>query len=115
MTIGQRIKARRNELGLSADELAKRLGKNRATVYRYESDDIKDLPLSILEPLAKALFTTPADLMGYSSSDQLRSDERVLLTNYNILNDTGKAEAQARIQEMTELRKYTQESQAKNA
>ena len=39
-TIGSRIRQKRQELGMSVDELAARLGKNRATVYRYESDDI---------------------------------------------------------------------------
>lgn len=69
MTIGQRIKSRRIELGLSVDELAEKLGKNRATVYRYEKDDIKDLPITVLEPLAKVLETTPADLMGWEKED----------------------------------------------
>lgn len=63
--ISDRIRARREELGLSVAELAKRLGKNRATVYRYESNDIEDMPSSVLEPLAKALQTTPAYLMGW--------------------------------------------------
>lgn len=66
MTIGDRIKQRRLELGYSVEDLAKKLGKNRATVYRYESGDIKDLPTQILEPLAEALSTTPAELMGWT-------------------------------------------------
>ena len=33
LTIGERIKERRKELGLSVDELAERLNKNRATIY----------------------------------------------------------------------------------
>lgn len=33
MNTGARIKARRQELGLSVDELADKLGKNRATIY----------------------------------------------------------------------------------
>lgn len=45
MTIGKRIKLRRIELGLSADELAERIQKNRATVYRYEGDEIANLTL----------------------------------------------------------------------
>ena len=65
MTIGQRIKQKRIEMKLSADELAKRLGKNRATVYRYENGDIENLPIDILEPIAQALNTTPAYLMGW--------------------------------------------------
>lgn len=69
MTIGERIKNRRKELGLTVDELAQRLEKNRATVYRYESNDIEKLPTTVLEPLAKALDVTPAYLMGWKSSD----------------------------------------------
>lgn len=63
--IGQRIKSRRKELNISADELAKRLGKDRSTIYRYEKGDIENLPLDILEPIADALETTPAYLMGW--------------------------------------------------
>ena len=68
MEIGERIKQRRLELNLTVDELAKRLGKNRATIYRYESNDIENFPTTILEPLAKALNTTPAYLMGWEES-----------------------------------------------
>lgn len=64
-TVGNRIKLRRKQLGLSADSLAKKLGKNRATIYRYESDEIENLPLNILEPLARALGVSPAYLMGW--------------------------------------------------
>lgn len=65
MKIGERIRQRRKFLGLSVDELAEKLGKNRATVYRYESNDIEKLPTTVLEPLADALKTTPAYLMGW--------------------------------------------------
>lgn len=70
MTIGARIKARRKEIGLSVDEVADRIGKNRATVYRYESNEIEKYPLDILEPLAKALNTTPAYLMGWEETQK---------------------------------------------
>lgn len=65
MTIGERIKSRRKHLGMSADELGKKLGKDRSTIYRYEKGDIENLPLDILEPIAKALGTTPQYLMGW--------------------------------------------------
>lgn len=65
MTIGDRIKNRRKHLGMSADDLGKRLGKDRSTIYRYEKGDIENLPLDILEPIAKALGTTPQYLMGW--------------------------------------------------
>jgi transcriptional regulator with XRE-family HTH domain len=65
MTIGDRIKNRRKFLKMSADELGKRLGKDRSTIYRYEKGDIENLPLDILEPIAYALETTPQYLMGW--------------------------------------------------
>lgn len=65
MGIGQRIKERRKALKMSAEELGKRLGKDRSTIYRYEKGDIENLPLDILEPIAKALNTTPQYLMGW--------------------------------------------------
>lgn len=67
MNVGERIKERRKELGLTVDDVANMLGKNRATIYRYESNEIENLPISILEPLAKLLDTTPAKLMGWST------------------------------------------------
>lgn len=70
MRIGERIKQRRLELGYTADTLAKMLNKNRATIYRYENGDIENMPIDVLEPLAKALNTTPAYLMGWQESHQ---------------------------------------------
>ena len=65
MNIGQRIKQRRKELKMSADELGQRLGKDRSTIYRYEKGDIENLPLDVLEPIAEALRTSPQFLMGW--------------------------------------------------
>lgn len=71
MRIGERIKQRRLELGYTADALAKLLNKNRATIYRYENGDIENIPIDVLEPLAKALNTTPAYLMGWQEPHQV--------------------------------------------
>lgn len=67
MNIGENIKKRRLELGISVDELAEKISKNRATIYRYENSSIENLPTTVLEPLAKALYTTPAKLMGWTN------------------------------------------------
>ncbi len=65
MTIGERIKHRRIELGLSQEELAKRLGnKSRASVCTVEKDK-EDLTTDRIRKYAKALETTPAYLMGW--------------------------------------------------
>lgn len=70
MKIGERIKTKRKQLGLSVDELAEKLGKDRATIYRYESNDIVKLPTTVLEPLSKALGVSPAYLMGWEEPNQ---------------------------------------------
>ena len=75
MTVGSRIRDFRKRLGLSVDDVAEKLKKNRATIYRYESDDIENLPAPILEPLAKVLQTTPAELMGWEQSPAPVSDD----------------------------------------
>jgi transcriptional regulator with XRE-family HTH domain len=94
MTIGERIKARRKELDISVDELAEKLGKNRATIYRYESDEIENMPTAVLEPLAKALQTTPAYLMGwsekYQEEFQLSKSEQNHLHKYRSIDGKGK-------------------------
>ena len=69
MKVGDRIRAKRQDMGMSVYELAARLGKNRATVYRYEKGDIENMPVNVLEPLAEVLQTTPAYLMGWTPDD----------------------------------------------
>lgn len=64
-TIGDRIKEKRIQAGLTVDELAARIGKNRATVYRYENASIKDMPLTAVGTIAIVLHTSPAYLMGW--------------------------------------------------
>jgi len=89
MTIGERIKQRRIELGLSVDEVAEKLGKNRATVYRYESNEIENLPVGTLEPLAKILETTPAQLMGWDDKEQDKIYRKIFANNLRRYLDKG--------------------------
>jgi transcriptional regulator with XRE-family HTH domain len=71
MSIGSRITRRREELGLSVDDLAAKIGKNRSTVYRYENGDIENVPVAALSDIAEALAVPPAWLMGYDSQEGL--------------------------------------------
>lgn len=62
--LGQRIRERRKELGISAEYLADRIGVNYTTIYRYESSTIEKIPVEKFDSLCKVLETTPAILMG---------------------------------------------------
>lgn len=64
-TIGERVKARREQLGLSQDELAKKLGyKSRSSINKIESDS-RNLTQSKIKAIADALDTTPSYIMGW--------------------------------------------------
>ena len=66
MNVGQRIKQRRKQLNMSAEELAAKIGRSPATMYRYEKGEIEKMDSAVLQPIADALFTTPAYLMGWT-------------------------------------------------
>ena len=68
MTVGDRIKERRKQLGISADLLAEKVGVSRSTVFRWERGDIEKVPGDTLLPIAKALGVTPAFLMGWEET-----------------------------------------------
>lgn len=70
MTTGERIRKRRELLDLSVDDVASELGKNRATIYRYENGYIDDIPVSVVAKLADILATTPAYLMGWTDDPE---------------------------------------------
>ena len=70
MVTGDRIKSRRLQLGLNASDVAAKIGKDRATLYRYESNEIEKLPIGLIDPLADVLHCSPAYLMGWT--DELR-------------------------------------------
>jgi len=75
MNTGQRIKKRRIEIKMTVEDLANAIGKNRATVYRYENGDIEKLPTSVLKPIADALKTTTDYLMGWDETPKKKQHE----------------------------------------
>lgn len=74
MTVGQNIRNRRKQLGMSVDELATKVGKNRATIFRYESGKIESVPSDTLKLFAEALCTTPESLMSWEKSESSSSN-----------------------------------------
>lgn len=78
MDIGTRIRMRREELNMSQDELAKRVGyKSRSSINKIEIDG-RGLPQKKIISFANALETTPAHLMGWDT-DQLRTSGQASL------------------------------------
>ena len=64
------MKARRKEIGMSAEQVAEQLKISPSTVYRYENGDIGRMGIDKLTPIATALQCTPAYLMGWDDEQQ---------------------------------------------
>ena len=79
MEFGKRIKKRREELGLSQDALAQKLGyKSRSSINKIELG-LNDISQSKIVAFAKALHTTPEYLMGWSEEEII--DEALMIDN----------------------------------
>ena len=80
LVLYENIRRRREELGISQEELANMLGyKSRSSINKIEKG-INDIPQSKIVEFAKALRTTPEELMGWKvPNDQPRIDEARLL------------------------------------
>ena len=68
--VGARIKKRRTQLGISAEELADRIKMNPASVYRYEKGEIKKLPTKTLLAISEALDTSVDWLLGETENSE---------------------------------------------
>lgn len=66
--IGQRIKQRRKALNIPVVDIADYTGLSKATIHRYESGDIKDIKLPVLEKVATILDVDPLWLIGKSEN-----------------------------------------------
>ena len=116
MTVGQRIKTRRKDIGISADILAEQIGVSRSTIFRYENGDIEKLPLTSLEPIAKALHTSVQYLMGWTDDPcpvplifnplDLSSSEADLLVTFRGLNHEGQSLVIANAKMLEDMQQY---------
>jgi transcriptional regulator with XRE-family HTH domain len=72
--VGHRIKERRGDLGISMPELGRRVGVNKSTIQRYETDGVDPKRTMIINGLADALLTTPEWLTGLSEEKEYDSE-----------------------------------------
>ena len=108
--IGDRIKQRRIELGLSQDELATMLGyKSRSSINKIERDG-QNLPQPKIMQIARALNVKPSYIMGWEQENGvfygidskffgkqevhvlLTEEEFALIKKYRQLDADGKAD-----------------------
>lgn len=73
MNTGEIIKELRLKLGMSQEELGKKIGVQKAAINKYEKGLVVNLKRETIAKLADALETTPTILMGWDK-DGLNQD-----------------------------------------
>lgn len=97
MEMKDKIKQRREELGLTLEEVGNIVGVGKSTVRKWETGDIANMRRDKIAKLAVALRTSPAYLLGYDETektadpkaDGLSPKENELLTLYRGVNPDG--------------------------
>jgi len=68
MNIGNRIRERRKQLGITAEEIADKTNISRSTMYRYEQGAIQNIPAVNLKAIADVLEVSIDYLFGNTNS-----------------------------------------------
>lgn len=124
-----RIKEIRERCGMTQKELAQKLNINRATLSKYENEQI-DTSITQLDRIAKTLGVSPMELLGIAPKCDTPENRAIVEAGVNAavetmaafeqdkklqleilfdrLNQTGKAEAVKRVGELTQIPKYTE-------
>lgn len=117
--IGLKIKGLRENKHLSQTQLALLVGyKDKTAIAKVEAGKV-DLPQSKILAFSKALDVTPADLLDdkiekIEIHNDIKSSGRIL-QYYNKLNELGKQEATKRVEELTYIPLYNQDTNLLNA
>lgn len=124
MGIGENIKRIRIQKKMTQKELGEKLGEiTQQQIGQWENGNKKP-KIETIQKIATALEVSLSDIMGIEEFNKLiETKSRIkrqidngtittlpssLLDNYSKLNDTGKQEAEKRVQELTEIPRYTQ-------
>jgi repressor LexA len=79
-TLGERMKRIREEKNLTLEEIGQKVGLTKATLSRYESGEIGNIPLGRVQDIANMLNVSPEWLIGWS--DERYNDEEDMDLRY---------------------------------
>ena len=122
MTVGERLKSLREQLGMSQVDFAAKINVSKQTLYKYENNIITNIPSDKIESAARILNTTPAYLMGWipeqasdfmvrlhngseftaKSMHELQQIRR-LLSYYIALNEIGQKKAMDNLEDLSKI------------
>ena len=77
--IGNIIKNRRLELGLTQEELGLKIGVQKSAIAKYENGRVENMKRSIIQKLSEVLDLSPTQIMGFEEEEKL--------TNFTTVED----------------------------
>ena len=114
MTTGERIKELRIQNGMTMEELADKLGVQKAAVYKYESGKVVNLKRDTIEKLANIFNVSPSYIMCMEddTEDEGLSDYLEMLKNrpecrmlFQLAKDASKSDVEQAVKIIEALRK----------
>lgn len=87
LSMGQRIKALREEHGLTLEQVGDAVGVGKSTVRKWETGQIANMRRDKIADLAKVLHTTPAYLMGWKEEIKVDNLFRIETKKFRLLGN----------------------------
>lgn len=81
----ERIRAAREQKGLTLDELGKKIGLSKGTLSRYESGIVSGVRKNTINDIALALDVNPKWLLGDTDDSVLTTKDREILISFGDL------------------------------
>lgn len=120
MEIKDLIREKRQELGLTYEQLGELVGVGKSTVRKWETGMIENMRRDNIIALSKALNISPALLMGWdfskteiNTSNNYSEEEQNHIEDLRKLNDIGKNKVIAYTKDLIEMPKYQKENNSK--
>lgn len=74
MTVGDRIRKKRETIGMSQTEFAEKLNISKQTLYKYEKNIVTNIPSNKIEEIANILNVSESYLMGWEQKNKESAD-----------------------------------------
>lgn len=114
MEIKDLIREKRQELGLTYEQLGDLVGVGKSTVRKWETGMIENMRRDNIIALSKALNISPALLMGWDFSkteinprNNYSEEEQQHIEDLRKLNDLGKGKVFSYTKDLLEMPKYS--------
>lgn len=80
MNPGTRIKELRTIADISQEELGRRVGVQRAAIQKYEKGSVENIPLKMIEKIAKVFDVSPTYIVGWNGehSNPLAAEVKIV-------------------------------------